>query len=61
MIDWSLVAKIAGGGFGMTIFVLVALSLAAWIMGLVVQKTKRTPAESKEVSAEAKEGSAEGK
>ncbi len=38
MIDWNLLAKIAGGGFGVTIFVLVVISLIAWIMGLVLQK-----------------------
>ncbi len=27
MIDWSLLAKVVGGGFGLTIFVLVILSL----------------------------------
>jgi Na+-transporting methylmalonyl-CoA/oxaloacetate decarboxylase gamma subunit len=43
MTDWSLVAKIAGGGFGITILALVILSLAAWIVGLVVQKTKAKP------------------
>ena len=48
MIDWNLVAKIAGGGYGITIFVLVVLSLAAWIMGLVIQKTKKTIPEGKE-------------
>ncbi len=45
MIDWSLVAEIAGGGFGVTILALVILSLAAWIMGLVIQKTKAKPEE----------------
>ena len=38
MIDWNLVAKVAGGGFGVTIFVLLVLALVAWIVGLVVQK-----------------------
>ncbi len=38
MIDWNLVAKVAGGGFGVTIFVLLVLALVSWIMGLVVQK-----------------------
>ena len=51
MIDWGLVAKIAGGGFGVTILVLVILCLVAWIVGLVVQKTraktKETPAKDK--------------
>ena len=41
MIDWNLVAKIAGGGFGLTILVLVILSLVAWVVGLVIQKTIR--------------------
>ena len=43
MIDWDLVARVAGGGFGVTILVLVILSLVAWIVGLVVQRipTKR--------------------
>ena len=52
MIDWGLVAKIAGGGFGTTIFVLLTLSLVAWIVGLVIQKTtKPKPAtETKESS-----------
>jgi hypothetical protein len=51
MVDWSLVAKIAGGGFGVTILVLVIISVVAWIVGLVIQKTrggsKETPAEGK--------------
>jgi Na+-transporting methylmalonyl-CoA/oxaloacetate decarboxylase gamma subunit len=51
MIDWNLVAKIAGGGFGVTILVLVILSLVAWIVGLVIQKTQ---AKSKENSAKGK-------
>lgn len=38
MIDWNLVAKVAGGGFGTTILVLVILSVIAWIVGLVMQK-----------------------
>ncbi len=40
MIYWNLVAKIAGGGYGITILVLVILSLLAWITGLVIQKTQ---------------------
>ena len=50
MIDWGLVAKIAGGGYGITIIVLVILSLVAWRMGLVVQKTTKPAAEGKENS-----------
>jgi hypothetical protein len=40
MIDWNLVAEVAGGGFGITILVLVVLSLVAWLVGLIIQKTK---------------------
>jgi Na+-transporting methylmalonyl-CoA/oxaloacetate decarboxylase gamma subunit len=43
MIDWSLVAKIAGGGFGTTILVLIILALVAWIVGLIVQRTAKKP------------------
>jgi len=50
MIDWNLVANIAGGGFGVTILVLVILSLVAWVVGLVIQKTAKTTTESKETS-----------
>ena len=50
MIDWDLVAKIAGGGYGVTIIVLVILSLVAWVVGLVIQKTTRTTTESKDNS-----------
>ena len=41
MIDWSLLAKVVGGGFGLTIFVLVILSLVAWVVGLIVRKTTK--------------------
>ena len=52
MVDWNLVAKIAGGGFGVTILVLLILSLIAWIVGLLIQKFQ---AKGEEVSAEKKE------
>ena len=38
MIDWGLVAKIAGGGFGVTIFVLVILSLIIWGIGIALRR-----------------------
>ena len=41
MIDWGLVANIAGAGFGLTILVLAILSLVAWIVGLVIRKTTK--------------------
>lgn len=40
MIDWNLVARVAGGGFGVTILVLLILALVAWIVGLVVPKSE---------------------
>ncbi|MBA7683570.1 hypothetical protein ES703_91942 [subsurface metagenome] len=48
MIDWGIVAKVAGGGFGTTIAVLVILSLVAWIVGLVVQKSQAKAKEDSE-------------
>ena len=50
MMDWGIVAEVAGGGFGVTILVLLILALVAWLVGLVVQKTTKTKAESKEGS-----------
>ena len=50
MIDWGIVAKM-WGGFGVTILVLVILSLVAWVVGLVIQKSRamkeKVPAEEK--------------
>ena len=48
MIDWSLVAKIAGGGFGVTVLALAILYVTAWIVGMIVQKTKAKPEETPE-------------
>ncbi len=45
MTDWGLIAKIAGGGFGVTILVLVILSLVSWVVGLIVQRTAKEPKE----------------
>ena len=50
MIDWTLVAEIAGGGYGLCILVLVILALVAWIVGLVVRKTAKPTTEDKEGS-----------
>ncbi|HEY41301.1 MAG TPA: hypothetical protein G4O18_05530 [Dehalococcoidia bacterium] len=38
MIDWGLVAKVAGGGFGVTILVLTVLSIIVWLVGLVTRE-----------------------
>ena len=50
MIDWNIVAEM-WGGFGVTILVLIILSLVAWIVGLIIQKSRakgeKAPAEEK--------------
>jgi hypothetical protein len=38
MMDWNLVAKIAGGGFGVTILVLAVVTIVIWLIGLVTQR-----------------------
>ena len=48
MIDWNLVAKVAGGGFGITILVLVILSLVAWLVGLILSKIGAGKAETED-------------
>ena len=47
MIDWGIAAKVAGGGFGTTIFVLVVLCVVAWVIGLIMQRTTKAPPEDK--------------
>ncbi len=44
-IDWSLVAKVAGGGFGLTILVLSILTVTLWLLRIV---TRESDPESKE-------------
>jgi Na+-transporting methylmalonyl-CoA/oxaloacetate decarboxylase gamma subunit len=38
MMDWGLIAKIAGGGFGSTLLVLTILCIVVWLIGLVVRR-----------------------
>ena len=38
MVDWNIVASVAGGGYGVTILVLLILAVAAWILGMIAQK-----------------------
>jgi Na+-transporting methylmalonyl-CoA/oxaloacetate decarboxylase gamma subunit len=38
MIDWGLVAEIAGGGFGSTLLVLAILCIVIWLIGFVIQR-----------------------
>jgi Na+-transporting methylmalonyl-CoA/oxaloacetate decarboxylase gamma subunit len=40
-VDWELVIKIAGGGYGITILVLLILAIVAWLVGLVLQRTAK--------------------
>ena len=47
MIDWGLVAKVAGGGFGVTIFVLTLLSVIIWLVGLVTREPESDTEEKK--------------
>jgi len=49
MISWDIVAKM-WAGYGITILVLIILSLVAWAIGLIVQKTMKPATESKEGS-----------
>ncbi len=50
MIDWGIVAKM-WGGYGVTILVLVILLIVAWIVGMIIQKSRpkeeKTPAKEK--------------
>lgn len=43
--DWSLVAKVAGGGFGVTILVLLILAVISWVVGLIIRRTVAKPEE----------------
>lgn len=36
--DWELVAEVAGGGFGVTVLVLMILAALTLIMGIITQK-----------------------
>ena len=47
MIDWSLVVKVAGGGFGVTILVLTLLSVIIWLVGLVTRASESQGEEKK--------------
>ncbi len=46
-IDWNLVAKVAGGGFGLTILVLAGLSVVLWLLGLVTRESEPEGKETK--------------
>jgi len=38
IMDWGLIAKIAGGGFGSTLLILAILCIITWIIGLVIRR-----------------------
>jgi len=38
MMDWNLVAKIAGGGFGMVFIILAILALTVWLTKIVTAR-----------------------
>jgi Na+-transporting methylmalonyl-CoA/oxaloacetate decarboxylase gamma subunit len=38
MIDWGLVAKVAGAGFGVTLLVLTLLSAIVWVVSLITRE-----------------------
>ena len=38
MTDWALVAKIAGGGFGIVMLILAILTALVWIVGLAARR-----------------------
>lgn len=38
MINWDLVARIAGGGLGSTLLVLAILCIVIWLIGFVIQR-----------------------
>jgi len=38
IMDWGLIAKIAGGGFGSTLLILAILCIVIWLIGLVVRR-----------------------
>ena len=38
MTDWELVARIAGGGFGIVILVLAILTAAVWLVNQIARK-----------------------
>jgi len=36
--DWGFIAKLAGGGFGVTILVLTIITIVIWLIGLAAQR-----------------------
>ncbi|MFP3898781.1 MAG: hydrophobic protein [Dehalococcoidia bacterium] len=38
MIEWALIARIAGGGFASTILTLAILAVVIWLIGFVIRR-----------------------
>ena len=38
-IDWNLVAKVAGAGYGLTFLILILLAVCTWLTGAVIQRS----------------------
>jgi Na+-transporting methylmalonyl-CoA/oxaloacetate decarboxylase gamma subunit len=36
--DWGLISKIAGGGFGSTLIILAILCIVIWLIGFVIRR-----------------------
>jgi len=47
MTDWNLIANIAGSTWGITILVCAIAWLVAWVVGLLLRKIVKPPAEDK--------------
>jgi len=47
MTDWNLIANIAGSTWGLTVLVCAIAWVAAWVVGLVVQKIIKPTEEDK--------------
>ena len=41
-IDWELVAKVVGAGYGLTFLALIILALCTWLLGIVIQRNTDT-------------------
>jgi len=41
-IDWNLVAKVAGAGYGLTFLILILLAVCTWLTGAVIQRSGHT-------------------
>lgn len=52
-IDWGEAIKVSGGGFGITILILLILAIASWAMGWILQRTAKRKKENGSEKSEA--------